>query len=156
MLNGAANKLEDVVNFHVGDSITALQRSSLQPGGQEVLVYSTLLGSLGSLLPFVSREDWDFFSHLEMHMRQELPPLSGREHMAFRGSFFPVKDVIDGDLCEQYSLVRPPTRLDLPNANPYHWLLFSKTCSTCQTSSANRPQSCLLKLDVKWNAATQN
>ena len=72
LLNGAANKLEDVINFHVGDSITALQRSALQPGGQEVLVYSTLLGSLGSLLPFVSREDWDFFSHLEMHMRQEL------------------------------------------------------------------------------------
>ena len=112
MLNGAANKLEDVINFHVGDSITALQRSALQPGGQEVLVYSTLLGTLGSLLPFVSREDWDFFSHLEMHMRQELPPLSGREHVAYRGYYFPIKDVIDGDLCEQYSLVRPTTLCD--------------------------------------------
>jgi len=40
MLNGAPNKLEDVVNFHVGDTITALQRSALQPGGQEVLVLS--------------------------------------------------------------------------------------------------------------------
>lgn len=86
--------------------MTALQRSALQPGGQEVLVYATLLGSLAALLPFVSREDWDFFSHLEMHMRQEQPPLSGRDHMAYRSYYFPVKDVIDGDLCEQYSQVR--------------------------------------------------
>jgi len=68
-------------------------------------VYATLMGGLGSLLPFVSKEDWDFFSHLEMHMRQEHPPMSGRDHMAFRGYYFPVKDVIDGDLCEQYSQV---------------------------------------------------
>ena len=38
-------------------------------------------------------------------MRQEHPPLSGRDHMAYRGSFYPVKDTIDGDLCEQYSQV---------------------------------------------------
>ena len=47
----------------------------------------------------------DFFSHLEMHLRQEHPPLSGRDHMSYRSSYFPVKDVIDGDLCEQYTQV---------------------------------------------------
>jgi splicing factor 3B subunit 3 len=103
LLNGAPNKLEDVINFHVGDIVTALQRSSLQPGGQDVLVYSTMMGGVGSLLPFTSREDMDFFSHLEMHLRQEQPPMSGRDHLAYRGMYFPVKDVIDGDLCEQYS-----------------------------------------------------
>ena len=55
LLNGAPNKLEDVINFHVGDAVTSLQRSALQPGGQEVVVYSTLMGSLGSMLPFTSR-----------------------------------------------------------------------------------------------------
>lgn len=59
----------------------------------------------GSLVPFTSREDMDFFSHLEMHLRQEHPPLSGRDHMSYRSSYFPVKDVIDGDLCEQYTQV---------------------------------------------------
>ena len=44
----------------------------------QLLVYGTLVGSVGALLPFTSREDHDFFSHLEMHMRQEFPPLSGR------------------------------------------------------------------------------
>ena len=63
--------------------------------------------SAGALIPFTSREDVDFFLHLEMHMRQEHPPLSGRDHMAYRGSFYPVKDTIDGDLCEQFSQVGP-------------------------------------------------
>lgn len=42
------------------------------------------------MLPFASREDVDFFSHLEMHLRQEHPPLAGRDHMSYRGSYFPV------------------------------------------------------------------
>ena len=48
----------------------------------------------------------DFFTHLEMHLRQENPPLSGRDHMSFRSAYYPVRDVVDGDLCEQYSQVR--------------------------------------------------
>ena len=60
------------------------------------------MGQIGCLFPFTSREDVDFFTHLEMHMRQENPPLCGRDHMAFRSAYFPVKNVVDGDLCEQY------------------------------------------------------
>jgi len=45
----------------------------------------------GAFLPFTSREDVDFFSHLEMHLRQEFPPLSGRDHLAYRSSYFPVR-----------------------------------------------------------------
>ena len=41
-------------------------------------------------MPFTSREDVDFFSHLEMHLRQEHPPLAGRDHMAFRSAYYPV------------------------------------------------------------------
>ncbi|KAK9916752.1 hypothetical protein WJX75_006568 [Coccomyxa subellipsoidea] len=103
LLNGAPHKLEDVVNFHVGDLVTSLQRAVLQPGGREVLLYATVMGAIGAMLPFPSREDVDFFSHLEMHLRQEHPPMGGRDHMSYRSSYFPVKDVIDGDLCEQYS-----------------------------------------------------
>ena len=61
----------------------------------------------GAFLPFTSREDVDFFTHLEMHLRQENPPLAGRDHMSFRSAYYPVRDVVDGDLCEQYSQVRP-------------------------------------------------
>jgi len=107
LLNGAPHKLESIVNFHVGETVTGLFKASLVAGGNQALIYTTLLGGIGVLLPFGSREDVDFFSHLEMHLRQERPPLCGRDHLAFRSYYFPVKDVIDGDLCEQYSLLEP-------------------------------------------------
>lgn len=106
-LNGAPNKVEEIVQFHVGDVVTCLQKASLIPGGGECIICGTVMGSLGAFLAFTSREDVDFFSHLEMHMRQEHPPLCGREHMAYRSAYFPVKDVIDGDLCEQYPTLPP-------------------------------------------------
>ncbi|XP_010939835.1 spliceosome-associated protein 130 A [Elaeis guineensis] len=106
-LNGAPNKVEEIVQFHVGDVVACLQKASLIPGGGECVLYGTVMGSLGALLAFTSREDVDFFSHLEMHMRQEHPPLCGRDHMAFRSAYFPVKDVIDGDLCEQFPTLPP-------------------------------------------------
>ena len=40
--------------------------------------------------------------HLEMHMRQEAPPLAGRDHQAYRSAYFPVRNVVDGDLCSQF------------------------------------------------------
>ena len=44
----------------------------------------------------------DFFVHLEMYMRMENQPLSGRDHMAYRSYHGAVKNVVDGDLCEQF------------------------------------------------------
>lgn len=88
---GAPNKVEKIVQFHVGDVVTCLQKTSLIPSGGECLLYGTVMGSLGALLSFTSRDDVDFFSHLEMHMRQEHPPLSGRDHMAYRSAYFTVK-----------------------------------------------------------------
>ena len=61
------------------------------PGGKECILYGTVMGAVGAFLPFASREDVDFFSHLEMHLRQEQPPLCGRDHMAYRSAYFPVK-----------------------------------------------------------------
>ncbi|RHN64021.1 putative transcription factor WD40-like family [Medicago truncatula] len=101
-LNGALNKVEEIVQFHVGDVITSLQKAALVPGGGECIVYGTVMGCVGALHAFTSRDDVDFFSHLEMHMRQDNPPLCGRDHMAYRSAYFPVKDVLDGDLCEQF------------------------------------------------------
>jgi splicing factor 3B subunit 3 len=48
-------------------------------------------------------QDKDFFLHLEMHMRQESPPLAGRDHLAYRSSYFPVREVVDGDLCTMFT-----------------------------------------------------
>ncbi|KAG8058068.1 hypothetical protein GUJ93_ZPchr0002g23542 [Zizania palustris] len=109
-LNGAPNRIVEIAQFHVGDVVTCLQKASLIPGGGECLIYGTVMGSVGALLAFNCREDVDFFSHLEMHLRQEHPPLSGRDHMEYRSSYFPVKDVIDGDLCEQFTSIPADTQ----------------------------------------------
>ena len=84
-------------------SIIPFQKANLIPGGNDSLVYTTLSGTVGMLVPFTSHEDYDFFQHLEMHMRAENPPLCGRDHLSYRSYYFPVKHVIDGDLCEQYN-----------------------------------------------------
>ena len=36
-------------------------------------------------------------------MRVEFPPLCGRDHLAFRSFYAPVKSVVDGDICEQFN-----------------------------------------------------
>jgi hypothetical protein len=46
-LNSAHHKLEDIIQFHVGDVVTALQRAAMQPGGQEAVIYGTIMGALG-------------------------------------------------------------------------------------------------------------
>mmetsp|Transcript_2281 Transcript_2281/g.5207 ORF Transcript_2281/g.5207 Transcript_2281/m.5207 type:complete len:1210 (+) Transcript_2281:84-3713(+) len=102
-LNSAANKMKSIVNFYVGEAITSLQKCALVPVGPEVIFYATVMGGLGIFIPFSSREDIEFFSHLEMHLRQENPPLCGRDHLAFRSYYTPAKECIDGDLCEQFS-----------------------------------------------------
>ena len=43
-------------NFHIGEVVTSLQKSTLIPGGSESLVYTTLSGSIGILVPFASHE----------------------------------------------------------------------------------------------------
>ncbi|CAM9695035.1 splicing factor 3B subunit 3 [Petromyzon marinus] len=107
ILNGASQKAEIIMNYHVGETCLSLQKATLIPGGSESLVYTTLSGGVGILVPFTSHEDHDFFQHLEMHMRAEHPPLCGRDHLSYRSYYFPVKNVIDGDLCEQFNSMDP-------------------------------------------------
>ena len=38
-------------------------------------------------------------------MRTEDAPLAGREHLIYRSYYVPVKGVIDGDLCERFSVI---------------------------------------------------
>ena len=100
---GAPNKLTQLAHYHVGDVVTALRKATLVAGGAEGIVYATVSGGVGALVPSASREDRDFFAHLEMHMRQELAPVTGRDHVSYRSYYLPVKDVADGDLCAEFA-----------------------------------------------------
>ncbi|KAL7057635.1 hypothetical protein AAHC03_016375 [Spirometra sp. Aus1] len=102
-LGGSSQKLEVLAHFYVGEVVSCLQKATLIPGGSEGLVYSTLSGGLGILVPFTSRDAYDFFQHLELHLRAESLSLVGRDHLHYRSLYYPCKNVIDGDLCEMFS-----------------------------------------------------
>ena len=102
LLNGAANKVDLLTHYYLGETVTSMTRCALVPGGSEAIVCSTVMGGIYAFLPFKSKEDIDFYHHLEMYMRQEWPNFCQRDHLSFRSYFQPVKDTIDGDLCERY------------------------------------------------------
>lgn len=104
-LHGAPNRTSLMTHFFAQDLPTSICKTNLVVGGQDVLLWSGIQGTVGVLIPFVSREDVDFFQNLENHMRSEDPPLAGRDHLIYRGYYTPVKGVIDGDLCERFSLL---------------------------------------------------
>lgn len=104
-LHGAPNRLDLMAHFYTQDVPTTITKTSLVVGGQDVILWSGINGSIGVLIPFLSREDADFFQTLETQLRAEDPPLAGRDHLIYRSYYVPVKGVIDGDLCERYALL---------------------------------------------------
>jgi splicing factor 3B subunit 3 len=100
---GAAHKLKTIACFYLGEGISSITKTQMVAGGREVLVYTTFMGTVGIIVPFISKEDVEFFQLLEMSLCKEIPLLSGRNHMQFRSSYSPVNSVIDGDLCELYN-----------------------------------------------------
>ncbi|KLO81194.1 Uncharacterized protein LW93_4768 [Fusarium fujikuroi] len=104
-LQGAPNRFDSVAHFFTQDIPTSIAKASLVVGGQDVIVWSGLQGTIGVLIPFVTREDADFFHKLEGQMRAEDPSLVGRDHLMYRSYYVPSKGVIDGDLCERFRLL---------------------------------------------------
>ncbi|KAI1816792.1 pre-mRNA-splicing factor rse-1 [Poronia punctata] len=104
-LHGANHRLSLMTHFYTQDIPTSIIKTNLVVGGQDVLLWGGIQGTVGVFIPFLSREDVDFFQSLESHMRSEDPPLAGRDHLIYRGYYAPVKGVIDGDLCERFALL---------------------------------------------------
>lgn len=104
-LQGAPHRLTLMAHNYQQDIPTSIVKTNLVAGGRDCLLWSGLQGTLGILIPFVSREDVDFFQTLEQHLRSEDAPLAGRDHLIYRSYYVPVKGVIDGDLCERYTLL---------------------------------------------------
>ena len=100
-LQGAPNRAALLCHYYPQDIPTSLQKTQLVAGGRDVLVWTGLQGTIGIWIPFVSREDVDFFQTLEQHLRSEDAPLAGRDHLIYRSYYVPVKGVIDGD-CQSY------------------------------------------------------
>ncbi|GAB7355497.1 hypothetical protein MBLNU459_g5990t1 [Dothideomycetes sp. NU459] len=109
-LNGTPARLELQMHNFVQDIPTSITKTTLVPGGQEVILWAGLQGTLGIFVPFVDREDVDFFTSLEGHLRAEDAPIAGRDHLLYRSYYIPVKGCIDGDLCERFFLLSRDTK----------------------------------------------
>ena len=112
-VNGAPNKLEIMAHYHLGEMCTSITLSNLVLGGPKVMLVATVMGGVYAFLPFISKEDADFFTHLEMFMRQERVTLVHRDHLSYRSYYSPVKHVIDGDICELYSSLNSSKQLEM-------------------------------------------
>jgi splicing factor 3B subunit 3 len=110
-LQGTANRLSLMVHYYTQDIPTSLHKTNLVVGGRDVLVWTGLQGTIGILVPFISREDVDFFQNLETQLAAQNPPLAGRDHLIYRSYYVPSKGVIDGDLCESYFLLPSDKKL---------------------------------------------
>ncbi|KAK6043444.1 hypothetical protein COOONC_19051 [Cooperia oncophora] len=64
LLNGASQKVDQVAVFYTGDLVTSLQKTSLVPGANECVIYTTIGGAIGILVPFISK---DVSSHNIIH-----------------------------------------------------------------------------------------
>ncbi|KAF2148522.1 pre-mRNA-splicing factor rse1 [Myriangium duriaei CBS 260.36] len=104
-LGGTSNRLALQVHNFCQDIPTSIQKTAMVPGGQELLFWAGLQGTLGILVPVANRQDVEFFTNLEAHLRSEDAPLTGRDHLMYRGYYAPVKGCIDGDLVERYFLL---------------------------------------------------
>ena len=84
VVSGAPSKLDQLTHFHLGETVTSMTKCSLVPGGREAIIAATVMGGLYAFVPMQSKEDVDFFQHLEMFMRQEWPSLCKRDHLSYR------------------------------------------------------------------------
>ena len=84
LLNGAPAKAEAVTHYHLGELVTAMTKCALVPGGREAIIVATIMGGIYAFVPFASKDDIEFFQHLEMYMRQESPNLCQRDHLSYR------------------------------------------------------------------------
>ncbi|KAF3050035.1 pre-mRNA-splicing factor rse1 [Didymella keratinophila] len=101
-LGGAPNRLDLVTHYFANDIPISIQKTVLLSGGNRVIFWAGLQGTLGALIPFESRRQQKMFQQLELQLRSDDQPLSGRDHLAFRSYFAPVKSTIDGDLIERF------------------------------------------------------
>lgn len=93
-LNAAPNKAEQAASIYLGEIVTSVQKTTLIPGGDEVVLYGTIFGTIGALLPIPSRDDLHHMMHIEMFLRKQEPSLVGRDVLSWRSAYTPMKVVL--------------------------------------------------------------
>jgi splicing factor 3B subunit 3 len=120
-LGGAPNRVELIAHYFSNDIPMAIRKTSLIAGGDKVAFWAGLQGTLGVLIPFQSRRDFKMFQQLELVLRNDEKPISGRDHLAYRSYYTPVKSVLDGDLIERFLVLSRDEREGIVGQLPGTW-----------------------------------
>ena len=96
-------KLEQLCQYYVGEVVTSMTRAALVAGGPESLIYVTVSGRMGALVPFTGREAVEFYESLHGELRTTAPRPVGRDPWSYRSYYAPCMHVIDGELCESFT-----------------------------------------------------
>ncbi|KAH7128321.1 CPSF A subunit region-domain-containing protein [Dendryphion nanum] len=124
-LGGAPNRLDLVMHYFTNDIPVSIQKTALLAGGEKVVFWAGLQGTFGALIPFQSRRDFKMFQQLELTLRNDEKPISGRDHLAYRSYYTPVKSVLDGDLIERFLALSHDERASIVAQLPSGWSIES-------------------------------
>ncbi|KAI3402520.2 RSE1 [Candida oxycetoniae] len=114
-INSCIFKLRDLCEFYIPDIITSFQMSDSSSTEGSIL-YMGLQGTLGVMIPLLTKSEIELLFNLQLEMRKLcnpddkktmavarwLSPL-GKDHIKHRSYYQPVKNVIDGDFVENFT-----------------------------------------------------
>lgn len=94
-------------SFYVGDVITSLNIGQIGVGGDEVVVYGGINGTVGTFSAMKTVKEVNFFRELEKLVRETVEgtpslQLLDRDVRKFRSYYVPKRACIDGDFVEMY------------------------------------------------------
>lgn len=124
-LNSSGARLTNECEYHLGDLVTSLATREGQ-GMQPTVIYGGVLGLIGCFAPLASKQEAEYFLRLQYLMEkhfaydfadfdrdQHIPNLLGKDHLKYRSSFNPHKNVIDGDFLALFPSLRPLLKLKI-------------------------------------------
>lgn len=114
-LNGSGSRLQNLCEFFLHDIPTCLIKGTFNDGGGvESVIYTGIQGTIGLLMPILTKQEIELLRKLEHSIRkhydysfeegQKEGPfnLLGKDHLKFRSYYNPLKNVVDGDLLERF------------------------------------------------------
>ncbi|GMH98623.1 hypothetical protein TrVE_jg11947 [Triparma verrucosa] len=101
---------EMLCHYHTGEIVTGLKRASLISQGQEAIIYTSITGKIGALMPLKTKDDVEFFTGLQDKIRNVAPRPVLRDFAKFRGLYAPVKKVVDGDVIGLWGSLKSEAR----------------------------------------------
>lgn len=101
-LGGLGTKLEPKMHYYTGDLPMSIQKTRLVSGGEDVVVWTGLGGTIGVLIPIKLRSTFNQMQGIVDGILARTGTLLGRDHLSYRGYYDARKGMVDGDMMERY------------------------------------------------------